>query len=126
MSGAHCLFDGALVGTQFPVPDDAGDFYADAKRLVGCNRLACPDCGAAVRHFDGYRLSREPDGRAGEIALLYETTDPSAQALLTRSMSGADFRVYVCRCNYEQTAAVRKLAQGDVAVNWACAGHPAA
>ena len=126
MSERRCLFDGALVGTQFPVPEQAAVHYDDPKRLVGCNHLVCPDCGAAVRHFDGYRLAREPDGPGGEITLLYETADAGAQALLTRSMSGGDFRVYVCRCNYEQTAAVRKLSQGDVAVNWACAGHPAA
>ena len=120
----HCHNRGYIVDASTEVPADEHVYARPGEPLVGCNRIACSVCGAAVRQWRGVRQAEVPHTRA-EHEALYATTDPDASRFLTRDHSGQRFRVYACRCSATETSNARDLAREILDIDWwACAGHP--
>jgi hypothetical protein len=118
---ATCDEGGLLVGTGFPLPDDARVRHRAGEPPVGCNRLGCKRCGATVRHFDGVQLQRELLS-GDEFAELWAARDAAAFPLL-RAAVVPQIRFYFCKCfNFYTAGSVTAPSRDDT--DWACTGHP--
>lgn len=122
MPNVACDDGGLLVGTATLIPGDPYARYMKGGPHVGCNRLACSRCGAAVRHFDGVQLVRELLS-SDEYAQLWAAVAPTTSPLL-RTASIPQIRFYFCKCFNFYTAGIVYAPSREDA-GWACAGHPA-
>lgn len=87
--------------------------------VVGCNRLACHECGVQVRSLLGFDLPE--NSQADEVYELIGRNDSS------RFIESANYRIYSCR-HYSIVAKFHfpAVQQNDYATwtPWECAGHP--
>jgi hypothetical protein len=58
----------------------------------------------------------DPEGQ------IYEERDPARSPHLTPKRLGDRYRVYACRCTYDESGGLNRVSLRDVP--WRCAGHP--
>lgn len=111
-----------LVGLGHFLPSDPSVAYAGGEPHVGCNRLVCSACNAAVRHVDRRRVtSHHPPPRA-ELTRLHESKDPAASPLLEATPHA---RTYLCRCDWYTAGIGPPIHVSRLDQSWYCAGHGA-
>lgn len=118
-----CDGRGYLVGGNKALPDDASEYQTElGYPVVGCNKLACNRCGAAVRSHPGlYPLSGDT---ALDCVAVYTTSDWST---VPGMKADPEYRLYVCRCSHYEADSERPLLRDDSDPSpWHCSGHPAA
>ncbi len=122
----HCFARGMLVSCRHWIPRDAIEYGATESILpaVGCNRLHCHDCGAALRVLPGWCPSAHAQVPAEQV---YLAADPAAVAGLERDSLA---NLYACRCCLHAERNTQSLESIDdrrmLDLPWACAGHPRA
>ena len=124
MADKTCDDGGMLVGAKENLPTDIHERYRRDGDIVGCNRILCGLCGAWVRNVAGVKIDVESFTRRQHETFYDELGGPRREwPFLTTNVSGDQFRVYACRCNWDQTPRIRWLNSSECD-GWQCAGHP--
>ncbi|MBN2498196.1 MAG: hypothetical protein JXR96_26635 [Deltaproteobacteria bacterium] len=119
----HCAAGGLLVGSQYPLVDEAhpppddGDLAAG--RYVGCSCIRCASCGRRVRHFERVVWRKVPS--LAELEKAYRARDYSS--LLAPAEKAVDNRCYACACGHGGTFHFQALDEIDFWPAWYCEGH---
>ncbi len=121
-----CDLGGYVVDASVALPTDPIDHDAGSLPVMGCTRIQCSQCGAAVRSVAGRNLRSEET----DLRQLYEVEDlatsPAVYAIATT-------RLYLCRCrSWFEVQGSHALDDPDLEppyapnLPWRCAGHPIA
>src|SRR5262249_30653745 len=89
----YCLHGGYLVNACGTVPTDPNEYYAEGLPKIGCNRLRCGRCQAAVRQVAKRTFCNEHADV--DLNALYEAADLSTSPVLKQDEGT---RLYLCRC----------------------------
>ena len=119
-----CDLGGYVVAASIALPTDSIDHDAGNLPVMGCTRIQCSQCGAAVRSVAGRNLH----GQQPDLRQLYEVEDlagsPAVYAIATT-------RLYLCRCrSWFEVEGSHALDDPDLAppyalhLPWRCSGHP--
>lgn len=116
----RCGGGGSCVSGNEWLPSELFDYdWVQLGPVVGCNRLACQECGVQVRSLLGFDLPE--NSKADEVYELIGRNDSS------RFIESASYRIYSCR-HYSIVAKSHfpAVQQNDFATwtPWECAGHP--
>lgn len=118
-----CDRGGLLVGPQFVVPMDRADYQSTGRTPpVGCNHIACGECGAIIRCFTRTYL-QPPEKTKPDYRAIYD-----AFAVDSLVKAWPQTNLYLCHCRREHCDGVDELGQvNDLGwrryPTWSCAGH---
>lgn len=119
-----CGSHGWLVGASGFIPTAEFDHQTPALEMrVGCNRVHCTVCNAAVKQQVGFEVAR-----GARIAKeLYATDDWSGFLSAGKLVSHPSARLYVCLCRDGLVVGDTNLAPEEdmPEPTWVCAGHSA-
>jgi hypothetical protein len=123
MAEQLCDEGGMMVGAKRTLPSDIREHCKKGGPIIGCNRLYCDTCGSWLRNVAGAKIDVAEMSRA-EHERFYEEIGQGITAwpFLTTNISGELFRVYACRCDWDQTSGIKWLYQSE-RDGWHCAGH---
>src|SRR5947207_14237202 len=110
MSSNYCEAGGFLVSGNSELPDDPSEYQAEMRRpAIGCNHLACSNCGATVRSQPAlFPLALDS---ARDWAAIYATEDWSTLPGMAREPA---YRLYVCKCRHEAVNGSRPLLRDEM------------
>lgn len=121
-----CDLGGYVVDAKVAMPTDPIDHDGGNLPIAGCTRLACGQCGAAVRNVGGRNLRSEGTDLRQLHALADLTTSPAVYAAATT-------RLYLCTCrSWFEVEGAHALDDPDLdpsyatQLPWRCSGHPIA
>jgi len=124
----RCANNGCLVDTKLPLPTDPTELYVAPLPPVGCNKLRCVHCGAAVRNAPGLAFATRDDVSAAQLSELYDLKDLTKSRLI--DTTHPKFRLYICRCSrwlendHHFITTPDRDVFTDPNVPWRCDGHP--
>lgn len=121
-----CDLGGYVVDASVALPTDSIDHDAGSLPVMGCTRIQCSQCGAAVRSVAGQNLRSEGTELRQLYALEDLTASPAVYAVATT-------RLYLCKCrSWFEVEGSHALDDPGLepayATNlpWRCGGHPIA
>lgn len=121
-----CDLGGYVVDANVALPTDPIDHDAGNLPVMGCTRIQCSQCGAAVRNVAGRNLRSEGTDLRQLYALEDLTTSPAVYA-------AAITRLYLCKCrSWFEVEGNHALDDPDLEpayathLPWRCSGHPIA
>ncbi len=124
-----CANHGLLVDGRARLSTDPCEYYDERVReLVGCARLRCTKCEAAVRTGPLWLVPTR--SIQAEIATLYGTKDWSTLSYVHEDkVYDHPPRLYACRCRWWVATRVDSIdnehdSESDPDLPWTCAGHP--
>lgn len=114
-----------MVGARQTLPSDPHERYREDGDILGCNRIRCSRCGAWLRNIAGMKIDVATLSRDEHLEF-YDGLGARRRdwPFLTTNVGGEMYRVYACKCGWDQTPSVKWLNSSD-RDGWACAGHPA-
>ncbi len=123
-----CARSGYLVDSTSAMPADASVVQVERLPIVGCTKLVCDRCKAAVRNAPGVAFRTKEEQPGSTLAALYDTEDLASSPLLHATRP--KFRLYLCRCSRWLESSEHACGEPDPDVftdpqtAWHCAGHP--